>query len=134
MKSKRVVVRFLVIAFGLLAVCGSAFAHHGNAAFDQEKVVVLNNATVTKFSWANPHVLTSFDVQDANGQVVHWTAETGSPEGVKGLGWTRNSMKPGDVITVYIYQLKSGLPAGTLQKIVLADGTVLRAPGGGQGK
>jgi len=127
---QRELVRSSILIVALLTVCGAVFAHHGNAAFDEQKVVVLKNATVTQFFWANPHVLTFFDVRDDQGQVVHWTVETSSPQGLKTSGWTRNSMKPGDVITVYAYQSKNGDPVGTLQKIVLADGTTLSARGG----
>lgn len=123
---------FIALGVGLLAFSGIALAHHGTAAFDTAKIVVLKNATVTKFVWANPHVLTMFDVLNDKGQVVHWTVETGSPEGVKLMGWTRNSMKPGDVITVYTYQSRSGDPVGAVQKIVLADGTILNPSRGGE--
>ena len=66
-----------------------------------------------------------FDVKDASGKVVHWTAETASPEALKLIGWNKSSLQPGDVITVDMYTAKTGLPAGCLNKVVLADGTVL---------
>ena len=113
-----------VLTIGLLAVCGPLLAHHGNAAYEN-KVSEFKQATVTKFAWANPHSLIEFDVKDANGKVVHWTAETASPEALKLIGWNKSSLQPGDVITVDMYAAKTGLPAGRLNKVVLADGTVL---------
>jgi hypothetical protein len=67
-----------------------------------------------------------FDAKDENGNVTHWAGEAGSPSAIGLLGWNRNSLKPGDVITVYIFPAKSGNPVGRLNKIVLADGTTLR--------
>jgi Family of unknown function (DUF6152) len=113
-----------LLAVGILAVCGSAQAHHGNAAYE-DKVTELKQGTVTKFLWSNPHSLVEFDAKDNNGNIAHWTVETASPEALKLIGWSKSSLEPGDMITVYVYAAKSGNPAGRLNKIVLADGTVL---------
>jgi len=122
MKSKLLVT--LVLGGGLLAVCGPALAHHGNAAY-ADKVTEIKQATVTKFAWSNPHSLIEFDAKDEKGTVQHWTAETASPEALKLIGWNKSSLAPGDLITVYIYAAKTGLPAGRLNKIVLSDGSIL---------
>jgi len=116
-------VKFVV---GLLAVCGLLVAHHGNVAYDTSKAVVLKGGTVTKFVWANPHCFIMFDAKDDKGNVQHWAGEAGSPSALGPLGWTSTSVQPGDVITVYIYQSKTGNPVGRLNKIVLADGSELR--------
>ena len=50
----------------------------------------------------------------------------GSPSSLGLLGWTKDSVQPGDVVTVYIYQSKTGRPVGRLNRIVLADGTALK--------
>ena len=113
---------FLASAF---MVGGSAFAHHGAAAYG-DKVTVLKDATVTKFIWANPHTIVLFDVKDDKGNVSHWAGEAGSPSAVTLLGWTKNSVQPGDVLTVYIFAAKSGSTVGRLNKIVFADGKILR--------
>jgi len=105
-------------------VCLPASAHHGNAAYSN-KLTEFKNATVTKWSWANPHCIVEFDVKDDKGKVVNWTAETGSPEALRLAGWTKVSLKPGDVITIDLHATKTGEPAGRFTKIVLADGTVL---------
>jgi hypothetical protein len=110
---------------GVLTVCGTGFAHHGATSYTNN-VVVLKDATVTKFVWANPHTIVLFDVKDDNGNVSHWAGEAGSPSAVGLLGWTKSSLQPGDVITVYIYPAKSGSPVGRLNKIVFADGKTLR--------
>ena len=99
----------------LLAISGPAFAHHGAAAYDMSKPVVLKNAVVTKYSWINPHALILFDYKDDKGNVQHWTTEIGSPAAVSLVGWNRASLKPGDVITIYVWQSKTGLPIGRLE-------------------
>lgn len=113
----------LLIA-GMATACLPIFAHHGNAAFS-DKVTEFKNVTVTKFAWANPHCLVEFDAKDASGKVVNWSAESGSPEALRLTGWNKFSLKPGDMVTIYVHTAKTGAPAGRLTKVVLADGTVL---------
>jgi len=114
----------LVLLAGMLSLCGPALAHHGASAY-VDNVVVMKDATVTRFVWANPHTIVLFDVKDDKGNVAHWAAEAGSPSAVSTLGWTKNAMQPGDVVTVYIYPAKSGNTVGRLNKIVLSDGRTL---------
>jgi hypothetical protein len=123
-KSK--VIAFAGFMVGLLAICGPAFAHHGSAVYETTKVVVLKDATVTKFIWANPHSIVMFDAKDDKGNIAHWAAEAGSPSALTLIGWTKNSLKPGDVITAYIFQSKTGNSVGRLNKIVLPDGSSLK--------
>jgi len=120
----------LSILAGVVAVSAPVFAHHGNAAYDGS-VVELKNVTVTKLSWANPHTIVEFDVNDGRGAPVHWAAELGSPSALGVIGWTKTSIVPGDVITVFVHQAKSKNPVGRIDHIVLADGSTLRDSGGG---
>jgi hypothetical protein len=129
---KTIFVAFLTVA-GLLSVCMPVFAHHGAVAYDESKEVVLKSATVTKFAWANPHSIIQFDVKDQNGKVVHWAGELGSPSAITLQGWTKASVQPGDVITIYIHQAKTGNPVGRISHVVLADGTQLRDSAGTSG-
>ena len=110
----------------ILLVSLPLFAHHGNAAYETSKAVVLKGATVTKFVWGNPHTFLMFDAKDDKGNVVHWAGEAGSPSSLSLLGWTKDSVQPGDTVTVYIYQSKTGRPVGRLNHIVLADGSTLK--------
>src|ERR1700720_2910689 len=116
----------VALVLGLLVACVPLFAHHGSATYDTQKVVVLKDATITKFIWANPHSIAMFDAKDDKGNVAHWAAEAGSPSALTLIGWTKNSLKPGDVVTVYTFQSKNGNPVGRLNKIVLTDGTTLK--------
>jgi hypothetical protein len=129
MKKRLVAVPVLAV---FLAVCLPMFAHHGNAAYDGT-ITILKNATVTKLTWANPHTIILFDVKDDKGQIVHWASELGSPSALGLIGWTKTSVTPGDVITVYIHQSKTKNPVGRIDHIVLADGKELRDSSGGGG-
>ena len=115
-----------VLSLGLLAAGGAPVsAHHGNAAYADE-ITEFKQATVTKFAWANPHTLISFDAKDAKGTVLHMVVETAAPQALRLIGWDKASVQPGDVITVRMYVAKNGNPAGRLNKITLADGSELR--------
>ena len=123
-KSYRVLVLCLSVIV-LLSICGSAFAHHGSAAYS-DKMITLKEATVTRFQWANPHSIVMFDVKDDKGNLVHWAGEAGSPSALSLLGWSKGSLQPGDVVTIYIFQSKAGTPVGRLNRIVLSDGSTLK--------
>ena len=117
----------LALAFllvGILAVCGTAFAHHGNVAY-QDKPIDIKTGTVTKFIWTNPHSFIMFDVANDKGEVEHWAVEAGSPSALSPRGWTKNSVKPGDTINVTVFQARNGNTVGRLAKIVFPDGKML---------
>ena len=113
-----------VVAVGVLTVGGPALAHHGNAAYENT-ITEFKQATVTKFSWANPHALIDFDAKNAKGVVVHMVVETAAPQALRLIGWSKDSIAPGDVVTVRMYVAKTGNPVGRLNKIILADGSEL---------
>jgi hypothetical protein len=126
MRTKQTVFSLLA---AILAVSPPALAHHGNAAYEGG-VTVLKDATVTKLVWANPHTIVQFDVKDDKGEVVQWSAELGSPSALGLIGWSKTSLQPGDVITVYIHQAKTKNPVGRIEHVVLADGSQLRDSSG----
>jgi Family of unknown function (DUF6152) len=109
-----------------LTICTPVFAHHGAAAYDMGKPVIMKGAVVTKYLWANPHTLVFFDAKDDKGNTAHWSVELGSPSAIGLMGWNRTSLKPGDVVTVYMFPAKNGNPVGRINKVVLADGSLLR--------
>jgi len=117
----------IVLAFALFSICPSIFAHHGNAAFDLTRFVTLK-ATITEFVWSNPHSQIYFDVTNDKGQVIHWTCETVQPALLHRAGWTRESLKPGDQVTIVAHPAKSGEPIAYLSggKIILANGNELK--------
>lgn len=120
----------LMLAFafmlGLAAFSTATFAHHGGAAYDMSKPIVLKDAVVTQFLWINPHPLIKADYKDEKGNVEHWTMEMGSTPASELIGWTRTSLKPGDVVTLYVWQAKTHLSVGRFNKVVFSDGKVMR--------
>lgn len=111
---------------GLLTICSAAFAHHGAAAYDMSKPVVLKDAVVTQFLWINPHPLIKADFKDDKGEVEHWTMEMGSTPASQLIGWTRTTLKPGDMVTLYVWQAKTHATVGRFNKVVFPDGKVMR--------
>jgi hypothetical protein len=83
-------------------------AHHSFAAeFDINQPVTLKGV-ITKVEWFNPHVYIYVDVQDANGKTVNWSVEGGPPNTLYRQGWRKDSLKPGDVVTIDAYRAKDG--------------------------
>lgn len=131
---KNTLLRSLVLLGALSIPFGPIFAHHGSASYRTDKPVVLKQATVTKFVWANPHAMLLFDVKDDKGNVLHWAGEAGSPSAIRKLGWTKRSLQPGDVVTVQLYPSKFESHVGRIETIMLANGTTLKnTPRGDQG-
>jgi hypothetical protein len=115
----------LALSANLSMVGGPLFAHHGGAIYDTKNPVTLKGV-VTDFEWTNPHVQIYFDVKDDQGKVVHWACETLSPGKLaRGSGWTKDSLKTGDQITITVNPAKVGSAVGNLRKVVLSDGKVL---------
>jgi Family of unknown function (DUF6152) len=122
-------VAIFAVAAGLLIASAPLAAHHGSAAFDAGKKVTLKG-TVTEWFWANPHCLLQFEVKDNSGQAVHWVAETSNPPDMVNHGWSKQSLKPGDQVTVTVEPVRNGKPIGRVIQVVLPDGKKL---GGGFG-
>ena len=121
---KRYDLKYLVAAAALLLVNIPLCAHHGNASYDADNPVTIKG-TVTEFAWTNPHVQIYLDVKDDKGKVVRWSVETYSPGKLVRAGWTKDSVKAGDQVSITLIPAKSGAPVGFLHKLVLPDGTVL---------
>ena len=121
--------RLAVVAAGALFLLTAvpAIAHHSFAAeFDASKPVKLTG-TVTKIEWMNPHAYFYIDVKDEAGKVTNWGMEMGSPNGLMRQGWSRNSMKIGDEVTVEGSRAKDGSNIGNARSVVLTGGQRLFA-------
>ena len=105
-----------------LATAHAAFAHHSFAAeFDADKSFKLTGV-VTKVEWMNPHTFFYIDVKDEKtGKVVNWAMEMGSPNGLMNQGWTRNTLKVGDIVTVDGSLARSGRPLGNARSVILTS-------------
>jgi len=118
------------LAAGVIAASAPVVAHHGNAAFETGKQLVLD-AVVAEWVWANPHCFLAFDAKDPDGTVRRWTAETSNPPDMVNRGWNRRSFKAGDRLTVTLEPVKNGSPIGRVLEVAFPDGRVLNARGGG---
>lgn len=120
------------LALGALGVGSSIasrplLAHHGGAAYDTERRLTLKG-TVTSWFWANPHCVLQLDVRDDTGQVVHWGIESENPSALIKLGWSKQSLQPGDQISITVVPVKNAKPIGRIWEAVLANGQRLTAP------
>jgi hypothetical protein len=123
---QRPIVIALTLA-GTLAIGLPAAAHHSFAAeFDANSPIEFSG-TVTKVEWANPHTYFYLDVTNAKGEVEPWALEMGSPNGLMRRGWTRNSMKIGDTVTIAGWRAKDGSFKGNARSVTLSDGRRLFA-------
>jgi hypothetical protein len=118
-----VATRFALAAIVLL-VSGLAFAHHGAAGYESNKVTTLKG-TVTEFRFQNPHAQIFLDVKDSTGKVQNWILEAVGIATLSRSGWSKSIMKPGDEITVTGNPAKNGSPSMRLTKVVLASGKEL---------
>jgi hypothetical protein len=106
--------RLWAFGFGIWAFAsGPTSAHHSQSEFDlRAKVEVAG--TVTKVDWRSPHAWIYVDVTSASGEKVNWSFELPSPNTLMRRGWTRDSLKPGDRVTV------AGAPARNFPAIAIA--------------
>jgi Family of unknown function (DUF6152) len=124
MKAKSIL---YALAFGATLGCAPAWAHHSFAAEFDSKAPIEFTGTVTKVEWANPHTYFYVDVTEPDGKIDNWALELGSPNVLMRRGWTRNSLKIGDSVTVTGWRAKDGSLKGNARSVVLSSGQKLFA-------
>jgi hypothetical protein len=110
----------LGIALALFLVSVPTFAHHGTAAYDLSKTVTVKGKII-RFNFINPHVQVFFDATDEKGNAEHWQAELTSPNHLMRTGWSKETLKPEDQVTVTGYRAKDGSNSIWISKILLRD-------------
>ena len=102
-----------------LSIALPAVAHHSlEAQYDPNHTITING-TLTKIDWSNPHVHFLVDVMGP-GQSGTWDVEMGSPNAQLRGGWKIDTFKPGDRVTVSVYQARDGSRIGFARKITKA--------------
>ena len=120
------------VPLGRCAIAGAALlvvvpgrAHHSVGMFDQSRVVTLEG-TVVRYDWRNPHVYIYLVIADENGQQVEWALESQSPEQLSRGGWSSDSMKAGDRLTVRANPHRNAQRRfGSVMTVTTTDGTTL---------
>ncbi|HEV3331389.1 MAG TPA: DUF6152 family protein, partial [Bryobacteraceae bacterium] len=111
------------VSAGLLLTSFPAVAHHSFAAeYDSNQVLTIKGA-ISKVDWTNPHIYIYVDVKDASGKVTTWALEGYPPNTLKRTGFTKDTLKIGDEITITAYKAKDGTNTGAGREITFSDGS-----------
>ena len=126
---------FFILGFGFLLTAVPLVAHHSfMGEFNLTKTITLKGV-VSKVDWVNPHISFDIDVKDERGKTKDWNIQSANPGSLIARGWTRESLKPGDAITVEAYPAKKGEAFAVAKSVTLSNGRKLSAnsdgvPGG----
>ena len=109
--------------YSMIAICiigllmnSMGFAHHSDAGLDMRSLVTFEG-TITEYSWRNPHVYIGVETIDSNGEPVEWALQTSSTITVARMGWTRESLSPGERVTIVAHPAQNGRPYGLLDSV-----------------
>ena len=116
-----------IAALLLISTVMPLSAHH-SWPVSYEKLVTVKG-TVVEFTWANPHPMITLEVQTNEGQKEKWQVGGPAINRMEANGWTRTTVKPGDVITGIGYQFADGQKIVRLERVVLPNGKELRLYG-----
>ena len=111
----------------LFSAAVSLSAHH-QWPVSRDRLVTVKG-TVTEFVWSNPHPMITVTVTAAGGQTEKWLIGGPALNRMEASGWTRTTVKPGDVITGIGYQFADGQKIVRLERVVLADGKQINVYG-----
>ncbi len=120
--------RRVVFAIGLLGIVAlPASGHHSEAGFDKGTVVAFNG-TVIEYAWRNPHIYIVVETTDSAGESIQWRVETSSTPILRRRGWSRDSLRPGEVVSIRGHpERDTGRDYTLLLTLEKEDGTVMTA-------
>ena len=120
-------IAILSTGFGLLSLSVPSFAHHGTSiVYDLTESITISG-TVTDFRFVNPHTLIHVDVTGENGEVVDWLGGLSSHTTLtRNEGWTRETLKPGDQVSISGAPARGGAPSVWVQQVILNGEPLIR--------
>jgi hypothetical protein len=115
-----------IIAFSItsLLIVPKGFAHHSDAGLDMKSFITFEG-TITEYTWRNPHVYIGVETENDDGEQIEWALQTSSTMTVTRMGWTRESLSPGEKVTVVAHAAIDGRLYGLIESIEKTDGTLL---------
>jgi hypothetical protein len=116
--------RVSVVMLALMSGAVTLSAHHAWPVNYGQLVTV--KGTVTEFAWGNPHPMITLEVRTDAGTMETWSVGGPATNRMESNGWTKTTVKPGDVITGIGYQFTDGKKTIRLEHVVLPDGKKLR--------
>jgi hypothetical protein len=112
----------LIVGSALLATGAPVLAHHSfQAEYDRNQPITITG-TVTLLEWTNPHARLYIDAVDEKGETVHWDLELGPPNGLMRLGWRRDSLQAGTMVTVEGFRSRTEEFVANVRSVKLSDG------------
>lgn len=111
----------LGLVFVVLALVSVPLSAHHSWPVSRDQLVTVKG-TVTEFMWGNPHPMITLEVRTNDGKTEKWLVGGPAVTRMEANGWTRTTVKPGDVITGTGYQFSDGQKIIRLERVVLADG------------
>ncbi len=109
----------------LLLFSSQSQAHHSFAVHFVPEGLVEITGTVDSFRFSNPHGVLTFTQTLPDGSTAQWRAETNSPNVLRRRGWSRDSIKSGEQVTVTGYPARDGTSYMRIEKVAFADGREL---------
>ena len=116
-----------IVILALVSATIPVSAHHAWPVNNSQLVTV--KGKVTEFVWENPHPMITIEVQTNDGGIEKWLIGGPAINRMEANGWTKATVKPGDVITGIGYQFADGQKIVRLERVVLADGKEIRVYG-----
>jgi hypothetical protein len=120
------IVSLLAVVTASLLISGPAFAHHSMSMYDRGHDTTFK-ATITQFDWVNPHSQITFTVTDDRGNIEKWVAEGPGPNRLANHGWSKDTLKPGDQVTIVGNRNKDGSSTMRFEKVIFPNGQELEA-------
>ena len=116
----------IVACIATLALTGPAHSHHSHADYYVDQTVVISG-TVKAFEWTNPHSWVTLEVMnEETGELEDWLLEARAPSQLIRRGWRRDSLTPGDVVSVTLRPLRRGGSGGLVRLVSFPDGRELQ--------